>query len=61
MPRCGTWISYPAAPATGIPAITLMKSQPRCARHSPRRPGLLDGAEEVGDPIAVLPVLFHLL
>lgn len=23
--------------------------------------GLLDGAEEVGDPIAVLPVLFHLL
>jgi hypothetical protein len=23
--------------------------------------GLLDGAEQVGDPIAVLPVLFHLL
>ncbi|MET9965057.1 TnsA-like heteromeric transposase endonuclease subunit [Streptomyces sp. NPDC006356] len=35
--------------------------QRSCGRHSPRPRGLLAGVGAVGDPIAVLPVLFHLL
>ncbi|MCO6004926.1 TnsA-like heteromeric transposase endonuclease subunit [Actinoallomurus purpureus] len=50
------WLGGYRHPRHSLPEIATALGD---AFHSPR--GLLAGAEAVGDPIAVLPVLFHLL
>ena len=52
---CAGW------PATGIPRHGLPESAGRAAAGVREPAPLMAGAEAVGDPIAVLPVLFHLL